>query len=57
MSIVNLNKARKAKARADKSARAVENTVKFGRTQAQKQAETKAADKTVRTLDLHKREP
>ena len=57
MSIVNLNKARKAKARADKSARAVENTVKFGRTKEQKQAETKAADKTVRTLDQHKREP
>lgn len=57
MSIVNLNKARKAKARADKSVRAAENTVRFGRTKAQKVTETKAADKTVRTLDQHKREP
>jgi hypothetical protein len=33
---VNLNKFRKAKARADKEQRAQENRIKFGRTKAQK---------------------
>ena len=37
--VVNLNKFRKAKARADKEKRASENRVKFGRTKAEKQTE------------------
>ncbi|MEG3617429.1 DUF4169 family protein [Magnetovibrio sp. PR-2] len=37
--VVNLNKFRKTKARADKDKRASENRVKFGRTKAEKQAE------------------
>jgi hypothetical protein len=53
---VNLNKARKAKARATKSARADENAVKFGRTKAQKDSARKEADRAVRALDNHKRE-
>ncbi len=57
MSIVNLNKARKAKARTDKKLRASENTVKFGRTKAQKDAEKRNSAKTVRMLDQHKRDP
>ena len=55
--IVNLNRARKAKARADKDAKAAENRVVFGRTKAEKQkaaAEKRIADKIV---DAHKREP
>ncbi|MDA9209454.1 DUF4169 family protein, partial [bacterium] len=41
---VNLNRFRKAKARAEKSTRAVENSVKFGRSKAQKRLqETKNA--------------
>ena len=55
--IVNLNRIRKHKARADKDAKAAENRVVFGRTKAEKQkaaAEKRIADKIV---DAHKREP
>jgi hypothetical protein len=54
---VNLNRFRKAKARAEKSTRAVENSVKFGRSKAQKRLkETKNAAQ-VQHLDQHKRDP
>jgi predicted secreted protein len=54
--IVNLNKARKAKAREADKAQAAANRVKFGRTKGQ-QAVTKAeADNVVRLLDGAKRE-
>jgi len=53
---VNLNKARKAKARLDAAAKAKENRAKFGRTKAEKQAETSATSKLARDLDGHKRE-
>ena len=36
MSVINLNKARKAKARVEAQAAAAENRVKFGRTKAEK---------------------
>ena len=53
---VNLNKFRKAKARAEKAARAGQNAVKFGRSNAQKRLqETKNAAK-VQHLDQHKRD-
>ena len=55
--IVNLNRARKDKARADKGAKAAENRIVFGRTKAEKQkaaAEKRIADKII---DAHKREP
>ena len=55
--IVNLNRARKDKAKADKEAGAAQNRVVFGRTKAEKQkaaAEKRIADKIV---DAHKREP
>ena len=54
---VNLNKVRKDRARADEKARADENSVKFGQTKAQKEAARMLKDKSVRTLDAHKREP
>lgn len=54
--VTNLNRFRKAKARADKRDQADENAVRFGRTKAQKQAEAAAADKTRRDLDGHQRE-
>ncbi|UWR17002.1 DUF4169 family protein [Sulfitobacter sp. M368] len=54
---INLNKARKSRARAEKKARAEENSVKFGRTKAEKDVQKAQADKTVRFLDGHKREP
>ena len=53
---INLNKARKARARADKRALADENAVKFGRTKAEKARDKAGADKAVAHLDAHKRE-
>ncbi|MGR3502870.1 DUF4169 family protein [Pseudaestuariivita sp.] len=54
---INLNKARKAKARTQKRAKADENAVKFGRTKAQKDADKRTADKAIRHLDQHRRDP
>jgi len=54
--IINLNKARKAKARVDKTARAEENRVRFGRTKAEKQAEAAKAARAERLLDGAERE-
>jgi hypothetical protein len=54
--IINLNKARKAKARADKSVHAQENRVRFGRTRAQKQADAAETAKLDRLLDDSKRD-
>ncbi|SHG28969.1 DUF4169 family protein [Cognatishimia maritima] len=53
---VNLNRFRKEKARAEKKARADENTVKFGRTKAQKDAEKKLSEIEKRRLDGRKRD-
>ncbi|MDB5433591.1 MAG: hypothetical protein JWP35_4707 [Caulobacter sp.] len=53
---VNLNKARKAKARADGKAQAVQNRVAFGRTKAEKSLEAARADKAAKALDGAKRE-
>ena len=44
--IINFNKARKAKAQADKTVRAQENRARFGRSKAEKQAE--AAETSAR---------
>lgn len=54
--VVNLNQARKAKAKADDKARAVENRARFGRTKAEKSLEAARADKLRRELDGTKRE-
>ena len=54
---VNLNRFRKAKARAEKSARAVENSVKFGRSKAQKRLQETKNAAQVQHLDQHKRDP
>jgi hypothetical protein len=53
---INLNKARKAKARVEKQQRAAENRIKYGRTKAQKAADKLSQEKTVRHLDLSKRD-
>lgn len=42
--LINLNKARKTKARADKEGRAQENRAKFGRTKADKQRDETVAE-------------
>lgn len=48
---INLNKARKAKAKADKQQQAAENRVKFGRTKAEKQRDQLAEARAKRALD------
>ena len=55
--MVNLNRARKAKARTDAGAQATENRAKFGRTKAERKLEAVRADKAARDLDAGKREP
>jgi len=54
---INLNKARKSRVRADKKVRALENSVSFGRTKAEKDVQKAKAAKVVRFLDGHKRDP
>ena len=54
--IVNLNKARKARARQADKAGAAENRAKFGRTKGQKAVVEAEIVKLARTLDHAKRE-
>jgi Domain of unknown function (DUF4169) len=54
--VVSLNKARKAKARAEDRAQADANAVKFGRTKAEKASEALAAAQAKARLDGQKRE-
>ena len=53
---INLNKARKAKAKARKEQQAVENRAKFGRTKAERQAATARLEKLRKEIDAAKRE-
>ena len=55
--LINLRKARKARARADKEAQAAENRAKFGRTKAERQTKSATDDLTRRRLDAHQRAP
>lgn len=54
--ILNLNQARKAKARADAKTQAAENRARFGRAKADKALDAARADKLRRDLDGAKRE-
>jgi hypothetical protein len=54
---INLNKARKVRAKSKRLAAAQENAVKFGRTKTQKLREDVDAAKTKRALDGHKVDP
>lgn len=54
--IINLSKARKAKAKADKSAAASQNRFKFGRSKAEKALDKAQQDQVVRRLDQAKRD-
>ncbi|MBU2982232.1 DUF4169 family protein [Lentibacter algarum] len=54
---VNLNRFKKAKARAEKSARAEENSVKFGRSKADKSLDKAKAELAERSLSGKKRDP
>lgn len=55
--LVNLNKARKAKARTTARDQADQNAVKFGLTKAEKTLDAARKDKARRDLDGHVREP
>ncbi|NGM52383.1 DUF4169 family protein [Caulobacter sp. 602-2] len=54
--ILNLNRARKAKAKTDAKQTAVENRARFGRTKAEKTLDAARAEKLSRALDGAKRE-
>jgi hypothetical protein len=54
---INLNKARKVRAKSKRLAAAQENAVKFGRTKTQKLREDVDAAKTKQALDGHKVDP
>lgn len=56
MTVVNLNKVRKAKNRNDRQLKADENAVKFGRSKAQKKLEKALDDKANQQLDGKERE-
>ena len=56
MSVVNFNKARKAKVQAQAKDGAAANRVKFGQTKGQKLKAKADADRAQRTLDGAKRE-
>ncbi len=55
--IVNLNRARKDKARAERKAKAAENRVRFGRSKSEKTAGTEQAAKAKRDHAGHRLEP
>jgi len=55
--VINLNKARKRKARADAATQAAENRLRFGRSKEQKQRDAAVAEEARRRLDALKREP
>jgi len=54
--VINLNKARKRKARQDAEAQAAQNRVRFGRTKEQKQLDAAVIEEAQRKLDALKRE-
>ena len=54
--IINFNKKRKAKLRADEAQQAAENRAKYGRTKEQKRLEATKAERLKQQLDGHKRE-
>ena len=53
---INLNKARKARARADAQSKAAQNRVKFGRGKVEKAVSKLEAERARRALDQTKRE-
>jgi hypothetical protein len=55
--LINLNRARKAKARAGKEAAADANRVKHGRTKAEKAAARLEVERAARKLDDSRRDP
>lgn len=56
-SVINLNRFRKAKARAEKRATADANAAKFGQSKAERGLAGARAEKAARDLEAHRREP
>ncbi|WP_333714856.1 DUF4169 family protein [Yoonia sp.] len=56
MKPVNLNKLRKAKAKGDAKAKADENAIRFGRSKAEKAADTAREARRLMRLEQHKRD-
>ncbi len=54
--IINLNKARKAKAKRESQSGAKSNRMKFGRGKAEIMAEKRDAERATRTLEQHRLE-
>lgn len=54
--IINLNRARKERARTERRARSDENALRFGRNKAEKQRDRATKEKAERDLDGHRRE-
>ena len=54
---INLNKARKARARTEAKHQAAENRIRFGRAKAEKAAAAMAETRAMRALEQKKREP
>ncbi|NDV98116.1 DUF4169 family protein [Salipiger sp. PrR002] len=52
--VVNLNRFRKSKARAEKRAQADENAVRHGLSKAEKKLEERRSDKAARSLEGHR---
>lgn len=55
--IINLNKVRKSRARAERAAEAAENRVKFGRSKAERTQTAAEGEKLRRELDGTRRDP
>ncbi|HHY49117.1 MAG TPA: DUF4169 family protein [Alphaproteobacteria bacterium] len=55
--VLSLSKARKARALAEKEARAEANRLRFGRTKAEKQRDAAEHQRLARIADAHKRQP
>ena len=53
---INLNRARKARARVADQAQAAQNRVRFGRSKAEREAAATRADQAQGRLDAHRRE-
>ncbi len=51
---INLNKARKARARAEKRSQADQNAVKYGRSKSEKAQEAAERSQSVHRIDQHK---
>lgn len=54
MTVINLNKARKAKAKAETKRRADENSVRYGRSKAEKELCDAQEEQRVTRLDAHR---